>query len=478
MANVIAAIAVFAYITTALSLALTESGEEIDNHAGVVTLIFYGALALCVGYLISRRVFRPVELWIREERPPTAAERDATLRQPWLAAKTTFAMWVGGAVVFGILNIYYDNPIPLQIRSAIGTLLGGATTAAISYLLVERYLRPLFAEALVGAEPTQHTRLGVSPRLAMAWALGSGIPLASVAFAPVGSTRPEDLVPPMVFVALLGLGAGALLIVFAAKSVEEPLDAVRVGLERVTAGDFDVTIPVDDGGPIGRLQSGVNRMAAGLREREELRRLFGRHVGEEVARRALERGVELGGEQRETSALFVDVIGSTGMAERRSPTEVVETLNAFFACVVDVVGEEGGWVNKFEGDGALCVFGAPEPQDDHAARALRAARLLRAGIVSLGERFDGFDAGIGVSCGAVVAGNVGAQERLEYTVIGDPVNEAARLTELAKQEPGRVLASESAMRSAGDAEAAHWKAAGSFELRGRSQPTAAYTPTC
>jgi adenylate cyclase len=167
--------------------------------------------------------------------------------------------------------------------------------------------------------------------------------------------------------------------------------------------------------------------------------------------------------------LFVDLVGSTAIAQNRPPNEVVALLNDFFGTVVRTVAAEGGWVNKFEGDGALCVFGAPADQPDHATRALRAARTLG---TALGA---GLPAGIGVSSGPVVAGNVGAEQRYEYTVIGDPVNEAARLTETAKQHPGRVLASESAVGAAGD-EAAHWRKIGTYELRGRSTPTVAYAP--
>ncbi len=136
-------------------------------------------------------------------------------------------------------------------------------------------------------------------------------------------------------------------------------------------------MPVDDGSEVGRLQAGFNAMVAGLREREQLRDLYGRQVGADVAREALERGIALGGETRDVSALFVDVVGSTQLAHRERPERVVALLNEFFNVVVDAVHDRGGLVNKFEGDAALCVFGAPVPQEDHAARALACARELR-----------------------------------------------------------------------------------------------------
>src|SRR3954463_7684184 len=179
-------------------------------------------------------------------------------------------------------------------------------------------------------------------------------------------------------------------------------------------------------------------MLAGLREREALRDLFGRHVGHHDANSALERGVKLGGEQREAAVLFVDLIGSTALASERDPEEVMALLNRYFGIVVEVAHKHRGWVNKFEGDGALCVFGAPEDMEDPAGCALSAAREMDERLrVELPE----IAAAIGVSAGRVVAGNVGHAQRFEYTVIGDPVNEASRLTQLAKGTDGRVLAS-------------------------------------
>jgi adenylate cyclase len=145
-----------------------------------------------------------------------------------------------------------------------------------------------------------------------------------------------------------------------------------------------------------------------------------------------------------------------------------------FEAVVRVASEEGGWVNKFEGDAALCVFGAPAHDEEHAAHALRSARRLREELGRLAERHPGLDAGIGVSSGAAVAGNVGAQQRFEYTVIGDPVNEAARLTELAKDAPGRAVTSEATVLAAAPAERAHWVRDREVELRGQDEPTSTW----
>ena len=231
---------------------------------------------------------------------------------------------------------------------------------------------------------------------------------------------------------------------------------------------------VDDGGEVGLLQAGFNDMVAGLRERLLFRELLDHHIGDEVCAVRRRAWCRPSGEVREVSALFVDVIGSTGLAQAMPATEVVEALNELFRLVVRAVSAEGGWVNKFEGDAALCVFGAPDAQPDHAARALRAARRLRGDLAVWATR-GGLDAAIGVSSGTAVAGNVGSEQRYEYTVIGDPVNEAARLSELAKSKVERVAAS-GATVAAAQGHASEWVAAGSETLRGRSEPTQLFAP--
>jgi len=244
-------------------------------------------------------------------------------------------------------------------------------------------------------------------------------------------------------------------------------------LEQIERGDLSVELAVDDGSEVGLLQAGFNRMAEGLREREQIRDLYGRQVGEDVARAALAQETRLGGEEREVAALFVDIVGSTSMAMTMAPTEVVRLLNVFFHVVVEVVEAGGGQVNKFEGDAALCVFGAPVAREDCAGDALGSARAL---ADRLARDVPQISFGIGVSAGTAVAGNIGTEHRFEYTVIGDPVNEAARLSDLAKQRPGRVLASKAALDRAGDPEAGAWDITESTVLRGRGIPTGLAIP--
>ena len=209
-------------------------------------------------------------------------------------------------------------------------------------------------------------------------------------------------------------------------------------------------------------------MVDGLRERERIRDLFGRHVGREVAAAAEQQRPKLGGEERHVAVVFVDIIGSTQMVTGRPAVEVVELLNRFFAVIVEEVDRHHGLVNKFEGDAALAVFGAPMSLEHPEDEALAAARAIA-------ERLDNevpeCQAGIGVASGQVVAGNIGAKQRFEYTVIGEPVNEAARLCELAKSTPSRLVASSDTVSNATESERARWSFGDTVTLRGHDQPT-------
>jgi adenylate cyclase len=199
-------------------------------------------------------------------------------------------------------------------------------------------------------------------------------------------------------------------------------------------------------------------MVAGLQEREALREAFGTYVDPDLADRVLSEGAVLEGEEVEVSVLFLDIRDFTAFAERASPREVLDTLNAFFDVVVPVLIHHGGHANKFVGDGLLGVFGAPDRVEDHADRAVEAALDL---VAVVRERHgDVLRIGIGVSSGPVVAGTIGGGGHLEFTVIGDAVNTAARVEEVTRQTGDDVLVTEATR------ERLHRPPPGGFEPRG------------
>jgi adenylate cyclase len=479
VANVIGAsvVAVFALLALPKPDDI-ETGRAIALNAGLA--VVYLLVALVVGALWGRRRVEGgrhgMRGWVQEDREPTEAEQRRALRAPRRIMLVQATLWAGAVACFTGLNLTISGLLALGVGLTVA--LGGITTSAAAYLLSELSLRPVTARALAGRTPPLSGRSGVAARIFLTWALGTGVPLVGLILVGIVALTPVDisattLAVTTITLASIGLAAGAIVSLLAAYATAHPVGALRRGLAQVRSGDFQTVIPVWDASEVGLLQSGFNEMVAGLREREQLRDLFGRHVGEDVARHALDGGVRLGGEVREVAVLFVDIVGSTALASRRDPREVVELLNRFFAVVIEVVDGRGGWINKFQGDAALAVFGAPVELDDACGRCLCAARELHERLCA---EVPELEAGIGVAAGAVVAGNLGAEQRLEYTVIGDPVNEAARLTELAKSRDGRVLASAAALEGAGEAEAARWELDGRVELRGRAEATRLAAP--
>ena len=447
-----------------LFLSFVLPRDQRFDPANVAAVFGYMFVSFGLGCWLSTRAFAPIQAML-EAGVVTPADRLYVVRHPLRQTVINFAMWVGALVVFVPINARFGWQSASDVASTI--LLGGISTCGLTYLAAERILRPVNAVAYEDGSPEGCYVPGVKSRLLIAWAVGTGIPLVGVLLMGLDRHGEQLSIGGLVFLACAGVVSGTLAILFAAKSIADPIESVRSALADVEDERLDVKVPVYDGSQIGQLQAGFNSMVEGLRERRRLHDLFGRQVGVDVARQALERGVELGGETVQAAVLFVDIIGSTELAATRPATEVVRTLNAFFAVVVDVVDRCGGFVNKFEGDAALCIFGAPVPRDDCAACALQAARLLHDRLTDI----RGLSAAIGVSAGSVVAGNVGTRERFEYTVIGDPVNEAARLTELAKQRPERLLISASLLDLVPDDERRHGVPEGTATLRGRTQAT-------
>jgi adenylate cyclase len=442
------------------------------------TLVFssYVVFGAPIGVAWGMRLFRPLRSFAGHERDPSDAERLAVLRGPLRLMAMQATLWGFGAVAWAAIDLAFSPLLALKVSMI--TLLGAITTCAVAYLLTERLLRPIAAVVMASRSAPPDGWFGITPRAMLAWALGTAVPLLGLVTTALSALVVSGMSLTQLAVTILVLGGVALLVGFqityiAARAVADPVRSVREGLARIERGDLEASVPVYDASELGRLQAGFNHMASGLRENERLRDLFGRHVGEDVARHALEHGSALGGEVCEAAVIFADLKGSTRLAATRPPGEVVALLNTYFGIVYEVVSAYGGLINKFQGDAALAIFGAPEPLDDAAGHALAAARTLSR---RLRAELPQLHAGLGVSSGEVVAGNIGAERRLEYTVIGDPVNEAARLSDLAKSTHDRLLASATVVSAARSTEAAHWRLGNTVTLRGRPARTRLAAP--
>ena len=413
--------------------------------------------------------------WFVAGDEPDAAQRRAALGMLRREVLLLAANWVVGGAVF-LLGSSDTGKGSLALV-AFAVLFGAVSGFSTSLLFSQRLSRPIVAAAHTDFSD-RSAAPGVVPRLVLMWVMNSALPSVSIALLVVCHaygwfipTTASVILPVLVMTTVsTALGLRALILV--SRSISDPINDVVAAMADVGRGHLQHTVDVYEQSEIGRLQHGFNRMVGGLVERDRLRDLFGRHVGPEVVRLAVEADPSSSGEDCDVAILFIDLAGSTRLAARQPPHHVAEVLNAFFGIVVAAVDARHGSINKFQGDAALAVFGAPIPLDRAAAAALETARALTTELRTLPI----VDFGIGVSAGRVFAGNIGAENRYEYTVIGDPVNEAARLSDVAKSTAGRVGAAGAAIDRADDVERRYWTLHGDAVLRGRPEATHIYVP--
>ncbi len=442
------------------------------NTAVVLVFVALGIVAVAVAGALS---LAPTLRWYVAGDDPTPQQRDAAMKIAGRQSVILLVAWGLAGAIFALLNL--GGGAQLLVPIGLGVLLGGPAAAGMGMLLVQRTLRPIVRAATLGCEPRLAVP-GVFARLVLLWFLCSALPIGAIAALVVLRTsgwliqKSASLDVPVLVVSLAALLLGLPTMLLTSRSISDPVGEVVDAMAEVEHGRIGTYVGAYERSQIGRLQTGFNRMVAGLAERDRLRDLFGRHVGTDVAHRAIQEGASLSGDVVEAAVLFIDLVGSTQLTESRPPQEVAEVLNDFFRIVVDAVDEHNGLINKFAGDAALAVFGVPLRTRQPASAALATARALGTQLRQLPV----VDFGIGVSAGRVFAGNIGAENRYEYTVIGDAVNEAARLADLAKTTDRRILCSAAAIDRADEAERVHWVECYSTMLRGRSEATHVSAP--
>ena len=474
VANLIGVAVAMTVITVAIPVPNIFAGR-----AHVITTVVapaYVVIAVVVGWAWATRRIMDTLRWAVEQRPPTVRDQRNTFRAPWRLTVIPLVLWgVGAALLTTLYGIVDTGYVP---KLLFGISFSGVVVSASCYFFAEFALRPIAAQALEAGKPEHRAGPGISGRTIAAWLLGSCVPVIGIALVAAFTLTLRNMTVTQLAVAVLLLSAAAvifgfILIFISSVLIASPVQVVRAAMQRVEEGDLDAHVIVFDGTELGELQRGFNTMVQGLRERDRVRDLFGRHVGRDVAAAAEQRNINLGGEECHAAVMFVDIVASTQVVGSRPPVEVVELLNRFFAVVVDEVEQHHGLVNKFEGDGALAIFGAPVALEQPETYALRAARRI---ATRLRSDVPELSAGIGVASGVVVAGNVGAHQRFEYTVIGDPVHEASRLCEAAKKAPGLVMASAAAVEAADAEEQGCWHVDQEIVLRGRQHPTLLAAP--
>ena len=452
------------FLAFAAPIVLSPADTQALLMRGGTVLIVFLAVAVPVMLRVRRHRFAVSTAWLTEGRPPTPEEQRMTLGASGEAVRLSAAVWGVGAVIFGSLALSQQVSTAVYIFSVVA--LGGTSTSAVWYLIVERVM------------PDRRFGQTIGRRLVMAWLLATGVPLFGIAVLAVGYLADVGFRAQRTFVAILILVAvaivvGLLAILIAIRSVTERITALRRALAEVRAGDFDARVEVDDASEIGRLQAGFNTMTAGLAERERIRDAFGTYVDRDVAEHILCAAGSLEAQELDVTLMFVDVRGFTTFAERLRPTEVVTTLNRLFERIVPIVHDHGGHVDKYAGDGLMAVFGAPRRQDRHADDALGAALQIADAVH---EEFSGsLTVGVGLNSGPVVAGNVGGAGRLEFSVIGDAVNVAARV-ETATRQTGDTVLLTGATLSQLTGDRGDFEPRPGLALKGKTNPVAVYAP--
>lgn len=441
---------VVAQVVAGAGLVVLQIYQEMSTRE-LLELVLVAELLMVLenilGFRMSKKILRPVWACFAGDDSPQGVARAWTalaelpsiyLRRWWtwpiLANVTPFSI---AATV--LLGLQWWAFLFFFVGGLVVFLYGGT----LRFFSLEVAFQPVL-EDLGSRLPGDHVidRGGIPLRMRLLFGLPvlniiSGVVVAGLA---TGGEAQKTLSDLGVDIAIAVLVAGTVsfeLTLLLARSVIAPVSELQKATRAVGRGDYSVRVPVVSSDDMGRLSQSFNRMVGGLEERERLREAFGAFVDPGLAERVIKEGTLLEGVEADVSVLFLDIRGFTALAERSTAREVVDRLNDLYELVVPIVARHGGHANKFIGDGLLAVFGAPAPLPDHADRAVAAA-LEIAGSVHRRYGAD-LQIGIGVNSGPVVAGTVGGGGRVEFTVIGDTVNTAARVEEATRVSGDDVL---------------------------------------
>lgn len=240
-----------------------------------------------------------------------------------------------------------------------------------------------------------------------------------------------------IYLMIVVVNVSILFVFFYARRLTRPILKLVDASKQIEQGNFHIDLKPESGDEIGRLTSSFVEMGKGLSDRDKMKDAFGKFVNKDIAEMVLRGEVKLGGDKRECVILFSDIRNFTSISEKIEPELVVEFLNQYFTAMVKCINENGGSVNKYIGDAIMAVWGELGHTNSDTERSILAALDMRKSLIQF-NKGRGSDKkpkifiGIGINTGEVIAGQIGSEDRLEYTVIGDTVNLASRVESLTK----------------------------------------------
>jgi adenylate cyclase len=442
-----------------------EISGLVDAPTSIALLAFLMPTAVLILLALAAPVNKVTAALKRQKQVPESALNDARRRAinlPFQAALMNLLAWILPAVAFPVAQAFRGR-IPLF---SVGLyILYSFTNALMITLLVFVLLQyacsktaipVLFPRGHLG-DQTGTLRLSIRTRLMVIYCAICLLPMFQIALVVhTGSRQALTQAEPLQVLSNLGTFSlilflftaayGLWLVVLLAKSLSEPVEEIMSVAEKVRVGDFETNVQVVSNDEIGYLGDRVNEMSRGLRDRQRVREMFDLFTSPEIGERILSGGVSTDGEIREATLLFSDLRGFTAMAERLSPKQVVESVNAYFSAMSEAIVQHGGIILQYVGDEIEAVFGAPVADPDHADKAVVAALAMRTLLEKLnGERAvagrEPLQHGIGVHTGHALAGIIGSKYKISYALVGDTVNLASRIQDLTKKLNTDILIS-------------------------------------
>jgi class 3 adenylate cyclase len=439
-------------------------------------------LLLGVNWLLAHRRFEPIHRFLKGEATFESAERRLT-QLPLLSAR-----WVA---IFAFVLYAFRNSLSWWLPEGPTIGLGTQTIAdyvavciilpifyfTYTYFVVSDYLARLCSVIFERYGRNLGLFFGsYTTKLIVALLVISVAPLAAIVVDLFSYNGERQQVEILVDVASAVFGV-AITSYYIGRSLLQPIGVLSRAMTKVAEGDLEVRVPVTSNDEVGELTGRFNTMIEGLREREQLRETFGRYVDESVAATILRRQGQgaRSGETGEATILFSDIAGFTTIAEYLTPAELVGALNDYLETVLAPIREHNGVVHTFIGDGLFASFNMPLACEGHAVAAVRAALDIQraVGDRTFGDQGVALATRIGISTGPVIGGDIGAGKRMNFTLLGDTVNLAARLEELNKHHGTRILVSRSTRDACGDLFS--FQSLGSVTVRGRSEPVAVFS---